>query len=566
MRRLASFSAVVLAAYLALAFALFCTAWQHPRGRWIGHDFDPVLFIWYLRWMPFALAHGHNPLVSDYLNYPGGFHLMWNTSILLPAFVLSPVTLLLGVVVAYNLLSTLALAFSAWCAYFALRRYVRPGAAAIGGLLYGFSSFMLVQATNHPHMTLAVFPPLALLLLDEVLVRQRRRPVVLGVLLGVAAGLQLVTGEEILATTVLVAAIGVALLALMHRDEVRRRAPYAARALGTAALLGLVLAAYPLARQSFGSHHLLATKGPVQGGGTYVLDAVELVVPSQRQELTFGAANRVATKFKGQSEIDGYIGLPLLLLVAFVVVTYRRDRLVQFAAALGGIVLLLALGPRANFAGHPLPIPLPWVVPQRLPLLQAILPARLALLLFLLLALLVAIFVDRSRLPKPALIAILVIAFVPLIPNLPFPSTADATPAFFDDGARAFPAGSVALVAPLASISGGTTRAMLWQARADLRFRMPEGVVIAPHGHRPPALDELADRLAAIGRGERAPPGYAAMRCALAEEGIDWVVVGPMSYGLERTVEFFQALLGRRPVDAGGVAYWSVGSGGSGCP
>jgi hypothetical protein len=565
MRRLASFSAALLAAYLALAFALFCTAWQHPRGRWVGNDFDPVLFLWYLRWMPFALAHGHNPLVSDYLNFPGGFHLMWNTSILLPSFVLSPVTLLLGIVFAYNLLSTLALALSAWCAYFALRRYVRRPAAAVGGLLYGFSSFMLVQAANHPHLTLAIFPPLALLLLDEVLVRQRRRPVLLGVVLGVAAGLQLLTGEEVLAITALVAAIGIALLALLHRSEVRRRAPYAARALGAALLVGCVLAAYPLARQTFGSQHVFATSSPVQSRGTYVLDALELVVPSQRQELTFGAANRVAAKFKGQSEIGGYVGLPLLVLVVLVAIVYRRDRLVQFAAALAAAVVLLALGPRPNFAGHSLPVPLPWVVPQRLPLLQSILPARLALLLFLLLALLVAIFVDRTRLRTPAIVAILVVAFVPLLPNLPFPSTADATPTFFAHGARALPAGSVALVAPLASVAGGTTRAMLWQARADLRFRMPEGVVIAP-SYQPAALDELFDRLAALGRGERAPPGDAAMRCALPAAGIDWVVVGPMTAGRERTIEFFRTLLARAPTDGGGVAYWSVGRGGGGCP
>jgi hypothetical protein len=103
------------------------------RDRWIGGSVDPILFIWYLRWLPFALAHGHDPLISTYLQVPDGFNLLWNTSILLPAFVLSPVTLLFGAVVSYNLLATLALALSAWCAYLAFRRYVRPEAAASGG-------------------------------------------------------------------------------------------------------------------------------------------------------------------------------------------------------------------------------------------------------------------------------------------------------------------------------------------------------------------------------------------------------------------------------------------------
>ena len=148
MRRFVPFSGATLAAYVALAVAVFSSAWQHPAGRWVGQDFDPILFIWHLRWVPFALAHGHDPLISDYLNYPDGFNLMWNTSILLPAFLLSPVTLLLGVVVAYNVLATLALALSAWCAYFALRRYVRRVPAAVGGLLYGFSPFMFAHHSS----------------------------------------------------------------------------------------------------------------------------------------------------------------------------------------------------------------------------------------------------------------------------------------------------------------------------------------------------------------------------------------------------------------------------------
>src|SRR4051812_45379224 len=394
MRRVVSFSGAALVAYLVLAFALFSSAWAHPRGRWIGADFDPVLFIWYLRWLPFALAHDHNPLVSDYLNWPDGFHLMWNTSILLPAFVLSPLTLLLGAVFAYNVLSTVALALSAWCAYLVLRRYAGSTAAAVGGLLYGFSSFMFVEAANHPHLTLAVFPPLAWLLLDEIVVRQRRRPVPLGLLLGLLAASQLLTGEEVLAMTAVVAAVGVVLLALLHRNEVRARAPYVARALGPALLVGSLLAAYPLAHQTFGARNVFTTTSPVQNRGTYILDALELVVPSQRQELTFGAANRVASNFNGPSEIGGYVGVPLLVLALAVVLMWRRDTLVQFTGLLAAIVLLLALGPRANFAGHPLPVPLPWVVPQRLPLVQSILPARFALLLFLLLAVLVAVFVD----------------------------------------------------------------------------------------------------------------------------------------------------------------------------
>ena len=46
----------------------------------------------------------------------------------------------------------------------------------LAGLLYGFSPYMVAQSTRHPHVTLAIFPPLALMLLNEILVRPTAQP------------------------------------------------------------------------------------------------------------------------------------------------------------------------------------------------------------------------------------------------------------------------------------------------------------------------------------------------------------------------------------------------------
>ena len=559
MRRLVSFSAAVLGTYVLLAVAAFSTAWRAPTGRWVGYGFDPALFVWNLRWLPFAITHGHDPLTSNYLNYPDGFNLMWNTSILFPALVLSPVTLLFGAVFSYNVLSALALALSGWCAYLAFRRYAGRGAAAVGGLLYGFSSFMFGQAFNHPHMTIALFPPLALLLLDEIFIRQRSRAAVMGLLLGVATGLQLLTGEEIAAATVLVAALGGVVVALLHRDQVRAHLPYVARALGIAAAAAIVIAGYPLSVQFFGPERVT---GPIQPTGFHVIDALELIVPTSRQEVTFGAANRLGAKFTGQSEIDGYVGIPLLLLAVFVGVRFWRDRLVRFAAVLGALVLLLSFGPRLHVAGHTLAVRLPWIVPQRLPVLENILPARLALFLFLLLGLLLAVFVDRVQMPRLALAAILAAVFVPLVPNLPYPSTAAASPRFFAGGAHQIPKASVALVVPFAGVSGGTTRPMVWQAAAGFRFRMPEGYVIHPGEPFDPSSrdSELFKRMAQIQSGEATQPlteaELRAMRCTLVQLNVRTVVIGPMKVGRQEMHRLFQNLLGDYATASGGVSFW----------
>jgi hypothetical protein len=421
---------------------------------------------------------------------------------------------------------------------------------------------MFAEASNHPHMTFAVYPPLVVLLLDEMLVRQRQSAVRTGLLLGVATALQLLTGEEIAATSVLVSAIGIALLALLYRSEVRPRIAHAVRALAVAGVAAFALAAVPLGVQFFGAERVSAASGPIQPKGTFVVDALEFIVPTARQELTFHAADRIGEKFNGQSEINGYVGIPLLLLAAFVVVRYRSDRLVRFVAALGVIVALLSMGPRPDVAGHSLPIPLPWVIPQRLPLLENILPARLALVMFLLLGLLAAVFADRSRLPRLGVAAIVAAAFVPLIPHLPYASTASASPPFFESGARAIPEGSVALVAPLAGVSVGTTRPMLWQVAAGLRFRMPEGYVIRPRGtfDLPSVYPGLFTRMAQLSRGETTPAlttaGRLAIRCALLGLRIRTVVVGPMAVGETETIALFRDVLGSEPVRTGAVELW----------
>src|ERR1700693_3393304 len=151
-RRLPSTS-IALAVYVLLAVAVFSSAWADPAGRWIGSPKDPQLFIWYLGWIPHQLSHGLNPLFTDYLSYPHGVNLMWNTSMIFPALVLWPVTALFGPVVAYNVLITAGIALSAWFGFLAARSFVdRPTACFLAGLLYGFSPALIGQALGHPHV------------------------------------------------------------------------------------------------------------------------------------------------------------------------------------------------------------------------------------------------------------------------------------------------------------------------------------------------------------------------------------------------------------------------------
>src|SRR5258708_7377919 len=111
-----------------------------PWHPWVGLGADAKQMVYWLALVADAIRHGTDPLVTHAIHAPGGVNLMWNTSVLLPGIVLTPLTLLAGPYAAYNALVLAAPVLSAWAAYAAIRRYVRSSlAAGVGRLVLGFS-------------------------------------------------------------------------------------------------------------------------------------------------------------------------------------------------------------------------------------------------------------------------------------------------------------------------------------------------------------------------------------------------------------------------------------------
>jgi hypothetical protein len=552
---------VALVVFVLLAVLLFSGTWVHPGTAWIGDDRDPHLFIWYLGWLPHQLGLGQSPLFTTDLNYPGGANLMWNTAVFAPATLLWPVTAAFGAVVSYNVLATAAVALTAWCGFLAARSFVASDLlAGVAGLLYGFSPYMVAQATRHPHVTLAMFPPLVLLLLNEVLVRQRRGPLLMGGLLGLASAVQLLTGEEILATTVLVAAAGTALLCLLHPREIAVRAPRALVALAAAAVSFGILAAYPLAFQFFGPQRV---SGVLQPPNTYVSDLLAFVAPPQAMQLSTKASLALTGGFTGNaSENDAYVGIPLILLFTVAAVLRWRRPAVRWAALMTVGIALLSLGPQLHVAGHVTPIPLPWALVTKLSLMESVLPGRLMLFAFLGIGIVVADLVTAAvrdgRRQAVLAAGALVVALVPLAPRLPYVSTEARAPAFFQPGggaARLSP-GSVVLVTPFSN--SHSSDAMYWQATAGYSFQMPEGEAFVPGPTLGPSPSLLQTTLQGLDHGHAAPTSAEDRARALHELsafGVTTVVAGP-SPGQDRIVEYLTSVLGRPPVRTQGVDVW----------
>lgn len=582
--------------YLVLSVAVFASAWASPSTTVIGVGGDPNLAIWFMRWTPFALSHHINPLFTDYLDYPRGVNLMWNTAAPLLGIVFWPLTQTRGPVFAYNAAETLALAVSAWAAYLAFRRYVTGPAGTIaawlGGLLYGFSPYMMAHALGHPPLITLLTPPLMLLVLDHILIRQRRSPITAGAALGVLGAVQLLIWEELLASEALVALTGIVLLAALNRDSTVVRDPartrYLLRALVAAAVVFITLTAYPLSFQFFGPQQV---HGSVWGPNTFVSDLLAFVVPTRLQQLAPATAIQVSDLFRSKVyEWSAYLGIPLLALLAYGAARYRASRAVRISALLGLFMALLSMGPLVNLAGRTTPVPvallafaLPplsrdlrpprlmlyaflaiWVALVIIPIIDDILPSRLTLFVFLFAGLLLTLTLDatfRTRLPRRigVVLAATGLALLAILPVQPFPTMSVASPSFFTTAAvNRIPDGSVALVAPYA-YDWRLATPMLWQVESGMRFRMPEGFAWIPGPSYTPTPSHLGDVMTAVARGTTVPALTDDVRAQMLEDLRRWhvetVIVGPMARQ-DQLVAVFTRLLNRAPAFIGGVYIW----------
>jgi len=575
-RRIGARGALVEAfVYLVLAFLLFHSAWSSPDTRLIGGGGDAVQFAWFLSWTPFALAHGHNPLLTTYLNYPDGVNLMWNSSVPLVAVAMWPVTALAGPLVSYNLFVTLSPALSAWAACVAIRRFVpRREAAFAGGLLYGFSPYVVGHAQGHPNLSLAVVPPLLLLVGDEIVCRQRWRPWIAGIALGTLALVQLFVSEEMLATEVLVAALAVVLLAAMHRPLVTgRRLAYAATALGVALVLTAIVAAGPLLIQFHGPERVT---GVIHAPNVYVTDVLNLVIPvGGVQQLTPSWAASISDRFSGNgAEQTAYLGIPLLVIIGVVALRLWRSGLVRLCVILGVVIGVLSLGPQLHAGGRTVRAArLPADLFTHLPALDNVLPVRLTVYLFLLAGLMVAIFVawlhqgGRGRALWGG--GLLAMSLVCLLPTTGFPSGRVAAPAYFTarPATRDLAGGAVALVVPFTD-GPGNDLTMVWQAQSGFRFRMPEGYFlraasggVAQTGAPPTAMSAALDGIARTGQPPALTPGLRTTLTAdLRRWSVSAIVVGPSPHQ-NTTVQFIRNLLGAEPRADAGVEVWRFGNG-----
>jgi len=378
--------AVVCAAYLAVAVLLTWRLWANPSTATVaGNPPDHAQFAWFLRYEATAITHGRLPaLVTTAMNAPRGISMMWNTTVLLPGILLTPVTVLAGPQVSLNLLLTLGFAGSAASMYYVLRRYrASLPAAVIGGAVYGFSPALTHSAMGHYQLQFAVLPPL---IVDAVLrlCLGSSRPVRAGIWLGVLVAAQIFVGEEMLFEAGLTALLLVAALALSRPKAVSALLRPAALGLATAVAVTAVLAGWGLWSQFTGS---LTQHGTAFYVDFYKNPVAGFVTPDAQQLLHTGSSAAAAARYPGLApEYHGYLGIPLIVVLIFIAVAFWRSLPVRAAAVATAALLLLSVGghPLLSVAANPLAqhaggLLLPWGLLEHVPVVSAGLADRLSI-------------------------------------------------------------------------------------------------------------------------------------------------------------------------------------------
>ncbi|MFD1364824.1 glycosyltransferase family protein [Actinoplanes sichuanensis] len=562
-----------------LAVALYLTA---PMWLNLDHELrddpqDQAFFEWMLAHGARVLTDGVYPFFSDRMNYPDGVNMMANTSVLAVSLPLTPVTLLFGPHVAFNVFLTGALAFTGAAWYLVLsRRFVPSRAAAwVGALFCTFAPSMVSHAGGHPNIVSQFLVPLIIWRTLEL--RARGRALRNGLILAGLLVWQAFINLEILFMT----AVGLGFFCAVMAVARHRRHPgelfQFLRALGVTAAATLAALAYPLSVQFFGPQSYQGLSEYVRAFGA---DLASFAAYSRHS--VAGDASIAGRLTQNPAEENAFFGWGLIVLFAGLLIWLRRSVAVL---TLGGIALLFAamsLGPNVVLNGVDTGFPGIWAVLHSIPVLDSAVPTRWAMAIAPIVGIVLALGCQRaadmirsqpaSRGPvRVAMITAVAMALVPLIPKPLATVPMDPVPTFVSSGAwRAYVDDRHTLVA-LPLPDSAYPDPLRWAAETGQDLRIAGAYALLPAQNPQDPQDRTAmfappwrptsGLIASIKQGNPIPEINDTRReMALADLRF-WkaavVVLTPQPRDIEM-LRTMSELLGFRPTWTGGAWVWDV--------
>jgi hypothetical protein len=477
---------VYLALWLITAFPLLLHAGTPQLDQ---SSTDPNFYVWSLRWWPYAIAHGLNPLFSSQIGAPAGYSLAWVTSIPPLALIFFPVTALAGAVVSFNVLVVAAIPVSGWAAFILCRRLTgRFWASLTGGAVYGFSAYEMNHiASGQLNLAFALLLPLIAYLIvawRDGAIGTRTCTALLA--LALAAQLYLFTETFVDLSAVLVVglAAGYALADRAGRTQMLRLSRIVGVAYVIAIILALPFLKYALANMP---------PGFSQRPDSASLALAMLVVPWSGHTLGLSWLAHAAVPLAGP-DLDGYVGIPLLLIaIALPLVAWRR-RLVRFLTVMVAVLVIAAFGPALRIDSFSPVVKLPWAALWSLPVIRSAYPVRLMVFVFLGLAVMTALWLSEPAKRRWARWLLALLAAVTVAANTPALVLHDdpGFPAFVTTGEyRQYlrPAETVVVLSERGNVG------LLWQAQTDFYTRLAGGFInkaITQYGGVPKPVAELS--------------------------------------------------------------------------
>ena len=497
-RRTPHFPHWIVLLYLPLALASNWTAWLNGPTHTLttGAGGDQGQEVWFLGIIAHQLAHFHNPFFTDVINLPVGVNLANVTSMPVLGVLGAPLTWLWGPIFTYNVLTVLSPLTAALALYWVAGRWMqRRSARFVAGLLYGFSPYVVAQLWGHLFLTMIFVFPVMVLALHEMLVHQQWKPWQSGGLFALCLAVEVGISPELLLDACIIAVVPILMLIVRLTRRPRATTLYAARAVGVAVAAAVVPLGLFVTNFLYGEGHITGAYRSASTVANLKVDGLALLLPGSLQKFGFGVANsidalisfRSVTDIPDPYESGGFIGIPLLILMAFSLPLVRRRRAVWVLGAGAVVSLAVAMGAAPTFNGVGLGFSGPFRQLRQLPLLESSIASRWTLFMWLFLALLIGIMVEGAITyfaTKPqsikrsqrvlAALSLAALAVVTLVPRWPMPQNEQTVPRWFSSpAAKALTAESVVVTSPLAV--NGHPLAMLWQAVNDFNFTLAHG-------------------------------------------------------------------------------------------
>jgi hypothetical protein len=431
---------LAIASFIAVALFITLPLWLHLDHELRDDPQDQAFFEWMLAHGARVLTDGVYPFFSDRMNYPDGVNMMANTSVLAVSLPMTPVTLLWGPHVAFNVFLSLALASTGISWYLVLsRQFVTSRLAAwIGALFCTFAPSMIAHAGGHPNIVSQFLVPLIIWRTLDLRLPGRvwRKALILAGLLIWQAFINL----EILFMTAVGLGIFCVVMWLSRRRTMPGEAANFLRGLTIAGSITLAVLAYPLCVQFLGpqSYH-----GLPQFVRNFGADLGSFTAYAQRS--VAGNSTTAARLAQNASEENAFFGWGLVILFFGLVVWMRRNVAVVTLAAVALLFAAMSLGPRIYLDGINTGVPGIWSILHSVPVLNSAVPTRWAMAIAPVVGIVLALGCQRAadlvkeqpsaRGPvRVAMIAAVAMALVPLAPTPVRSAPMDPVPMFVTSG------------------------------------------------------------------------------------------------------------------------------------